>query len=273
MMLKSNITARDIRIRNPADDGHTERALSGRHNRTRIHRGPDRMGKALGTKSIVSIGRPMKLEYISELNYKKVVHSYNRRSEVSRRLIALLHANREREYVDLALGIDDDGYGNFSASDHALGPRILSGRSYSTIFALAKRIANIDDKDELLKTIYAENIPYLKVSVGTEIAMLLRPETHWVANARSIWSHLLVKHRSIRLANEELSYYRAGAEDSKMAYRMWSAIHSEMASNVLKLAGAGTDAATLQGIDAGQTGFLWADAIANQLYEKYVDGQ
>ena len=70
--------------------------------------------------------------------------------------------------------------------------------------------------------IYERSISYLKISVGSEIAMMLKPDIHWVGNKRTIWSHLLVKHgMNQRPANQELRLYYARDDDSEMDYSLW----------------------------------------------------
>ena len=146
----------------------------------------------------------MKLKYVTELDFEDVVDQYNVRVEMSTRLLSLLNKKSKEGYVHLALGMDDI-HGNYSARDHDLGPRILSARQPDAVFNLAKQMQTINDSLDLQRVIYEANIPYLKISVGTEMALLLQPSVHWVANSRSIWSHLLVKHRSISKAKEELN--------------------------------------------------------------------
>lgn len=211
----------------------------------------------------------MNIKYVSELDYSRVIKSYNQRIVISKRLQSLLNKNKVADYVNLALGINDP-FGNFSAAEHSLGPRILSGRSISSVFQLAIKLAEVQNESELRNLIYNENIPYLKISVGTEMAMLLQPAVHWVANTRSIWSHLLVKHGSINTANEALYLYRQGSQESEMAYKIWCAVHAAMEPDLRKLAVAGTKAANDQGIEPGTIEYIWADAIANALYERHV---
>ena len=213
----------------------------------------------------------MKSKFLAKLDYSEVVDHYNRRMEVSTRLRTLLKRGKEKDYVNLALGIDDP-YGNYSADEHTLGPRILQRTSPSTIFQLALKLDIVDDDQELRESIYAANIPFLKISVGSEMAMLLQPQRHWVANTRSIWSHLLIKHQSICVANEALQLYRQGSQEGQMAYKIWSAVHAEMEPDLQTLASASSLVAKAQGFEPGEAVYIWADAIANALYELHVGG-
>lgn len=211
----------------------------------------------------------MKRNFVAELDFPLVFEHYARRADISAKLRFLLASHSVDEYVDLALGIDDP-YGNYSAADHALGRRILEQRSKNSIFALGCALSTAARAQDVQRIIYQAGIPYLKIGVGSEMAMLLQPEVHWVANTRSIWSHLLLKHRSVALANEELKLYRDGSEESEMAYKMWCSVHLDMKKNFDNLAAEGDKVAAERGGETGEIKYLWADAIANALYEKLV---
>ncbi|MFZ2407115.1 MAG: hypothetical protein WAW41_18430 [Methylobacter sp.] len=205
---------------------------------------------------------------LSELDYSEIIDHYNHRVEISHCLKSLLAASQIQDYVDLALGIADP-YGNYSAAEHGLGPRILNERPYETIFKLATKLSIVQSAREMRNDIYKSNVPYLKVGVGTEMAMLLQPDRHWVANTRSIWSHLVMRHRSIATANKALRLYREGSDESKMAYDMWCAAHEDMELDFTNLAAGGAEQAHAQGIQPGSITYLWADAVANALYERH----
>lgn len=190
---------------------------------------------------------------------------------MSNSLNKLLRGGHIDAYVNMALGIDDI-HGNYSARDHALGPKILASRPSKSVYDLGVNLsAAVSDKD-VQRKIREANIPYLKISIGTEMALLLQPQEHWVANTRSIWSHLLLKHGSMSIAREELLLYRKGIDESEMAYRLWCEIHSGMAHSVVTLAGIGSEIAISQGVEPGNLDCLWSDAVSNALYETYVQG-
>jgi hypothetical protein len=92
----------------------------------------------------------------------------------------------------------------------------------------------------------------------------------WVANRRTIWCHLVVKHDgNISRANEELALYRDADADSEMSYSIWSELHRELANSMPILAEQGTIRARKAGVQAGTLKFLWADSIAGWLYEEF----
>ena len=104
---------------------------------------------------------------------------YLRRISVGEELRRLLKAGSVETYVEQALGISASD-GNYSASEHGLGDRILLGRTSQPIFALGSRLADCLTATAMLDSIYAASIPWLKVSVGSEMAMMLKPSTFWV---------------------------------------------------------------------------------------------
>lgn len=210
------------------------------------------------------------MKFCLDLNFEKILIHDNKRRKISKRLRDLLQKEQQKEYIDLALGLKDP-YGNYSAVEHGLGEKILERSSIATVFSLAKKIESVDDSVHMLQLVYTANIPYLKVGVGSEMAMLLKPEVHWVANTRSIWAHLLIKHNSVANANEELSLYRAGSSESEMNYRIWTALHASMKENFLETADAAKKLAEKQGFKILNDNYIWADSIANALYEKYVE--
>ena len=127
-----------------------------------------------------------------------------------------------RLYDRLALGITE-GPGNYSASEHVMGPRILAvAGAEQDVFDLATAIEACVAVNRLPTVIYERNITNLKISVGSEMAMMLRPDIFWVGNKRTIWSQLLVSHdMNQRPANEALRLYYSRDDDSEMDYPVW----------------------------------------------------
>lgn len=198
---------------------------------------------------------------------RNVREHYLRRIAIGKELNNLLSRN-SKKYVPLALGITEID-GNYSASDHDLGPKILSERTPAVILKLAKVLASCKSHQAMLNFIYSAAVPWLKVSVGSEIAMLLKPATFWVANTRTVWAHLLLKHDfDYEVANEALRLYRIEDPSSEMAYKIWKAIYMEMESSVIAFTALGNKEAQLQKVKPGEQQNLWFDAIANELYER-----
>ena len=100
------------------------------------------------------------------------------------------------------------------------------------------------------------------------MAPMLRPDSVWVGDVRTILTHLLIKHGwDYDKADEELELYRDDDISSEMAYQIWRDIYLSMEPNLNKLIGIGNKYALQSGVKAGKLKYLWADAIADALYE------
>jgi len=213
---------------------------------------------------------------INKLGMKLVKEHYDARFQCHQRLNALLAQNNTKDYLNLALGIDD-ALGNFSASEHGLGYQVLDNNNPQSVINLANSFINSNySQGKMVQAIYEANISHLKIGVGSEIAMMLKPDTFWVVNTRTIWTHLLMKHNNIARANEELELYRSQDMTSEMAYRIWREISTQMNSkqnsSIQRVCAEGNQAALEQRVEVGACTYLWFDAIANSLYEKFADG-
>ncbi|MBL7209202.1 MAG: hypothetical protein ISS52_03815 [Dehalococcoidia bacterium] len=210
------------------------------------------------------VGKPWE-----DIDYSVVRDHYNHRVDIHRELRRAFEQHDISRYVPLALGISENA-GNYSAAEHVLGPRVLQHSTPEQVFDLAARLFACNSPAEIPRTIYNAKLPYLKISVGSEMAAMLRPDVFWVTNVRTVWAHLVIKHDGdITLANEELSLYRDQDSDSGMDYSIWSEIHGLVGPSLLRLADLGSEAATKQNNEPGDLTFLWADAIADTLYVKY----
>ncbi|MFB2700178.1 hypothetical protein [Aeromonas veronii] len=203
-----------------------------------------------------------------ELDMALIKQHYTKREVVSLKLNRLLHENSLKEYSELAVGVSDP-YGNFSAAEHALGPKILHFNSYESIFSLAKKLSQKDIKAKVVADhIYKANLPYLKIGVGSEMACLLQPDECWVGNVRTIWCHLVVKHKGDwQKANNELDLYRIDDITSEMNYKIWSDIYVTMKSNLNIIHDLSLSWAKEVGVEAGCKKYLWVDTVCSHLYD------
>jgi hypothetical protein len=211
---------------------------------------------------------------IEKLNMHEVRKHYDERFKCHKRLSKFLKSismtGNPIDFLELALGISDP-IGNFSAREHGLGPQILSSNQPVSIIKLSVSFLNETDPNKMVGSIYAENIKFLKVSVGSEMAMMLKPSHFWVANVRTVWTHLLLKHDyDLCKANEELKLYRSQEMTSEMEYRIWKEIYRLMKPSILKVCEKGGMVAIKQGVESGSLSYMWFDAIANALYEKFA---
>ncbi len=204
------------------------------------------------------------------IDYTAARSLYLKRFETHKQLRDFLDHGNVDSYIQLALAIKNP-HGNFSAYEHGLGPRILASSKPDKVFLLAGQFDACKSPKEVSGAIRKANLAYLKISVGSEMAAMLCPDRFWVANRRTIWAHLVLKHGgSVSLANEELHLYAQGDLDSEMAYKIWEEIYLELGGNLAKLASLGSKEALKQNIPPGDLQYLWADAVADTLFNEFA---
>ena len=210
-------------------------------------------------------------ELLAQIDFLEARDLYHRRELAHHDLRQLFAAEDFDGFAHLALGISNVA-GNYSAAEHRLGPRILHEATAADVFDLATAIEECRDTHHLPKLIYDHDVPYLKISVGSEIAMMLKPEVHWVGNVRTIWSHLLLKHLGNRSrANQELALYRDGERDSEMDYAIWRDVYLAIEPSMLQLARLAAEAARDRGIEPGTLRYMWPDSVASTLFDRFAD--
>jgi hypothetical protein len=192
--------------------------------------------------------------------------TFAERESIRNQLLKYFQESNIKGFVRLVLGIDDPN-ANYSASEHGLGNRILSEVSPDTVYGFTQDLIECDTPHSLLANIYNANIPYLKISVGTEMAMMMRPELFWVANTRSVWAHLLVKHEyDYSKADQELALYRDQENTSEMGYMIWRDIYPTMNTNLRELGRKANEQSESEGYGAIGDAYLFCDTVANWLY-------
>lgn len=203
------------------------------------------------------------------LDWPAVRQHYDNRVRVHRDLIKLHRQESASSFAGLALGISDEA-GNYSAVEHGLGPKILATNlnAEKQVFDLAGKFLPLRTARSVPDLIRNANMKNLQIGVGSEISCMVNPTVCWVANTRTIWTHLVIKHADdVAKADEELKLYREADPTSEMAYQMWSAIHAELDVALTRIAEVGKQRATAAKVTAGDIAYLWADAIAAYLYE------
>jgi len=181
------------------------------------------------------------MKLLDSLDWRAVRDQYDVRESVSKRLRELLRRRLVDQFAELSLGISQVD-GNYSAAEHSLGNKVLARNTNaaSSVVFLARQLASLTSARSVPDLIRDANIDYLKIGVGSEISCMVNPTVCWVANTRTIWTHLLVKHGDdVRKADEELKLYREADASSEMAYEMWAAIHAELGVALTKDRGDG----------------------------------
>ena len=209
---------------------------------------------------------------LSNIDMDEAYTHYLQRVAAHNELEQFFQSQNVKRYAELALGITRPE-GNYSAAEHQLGPMVLGNNSTQSVFNLATQLFSLSDAHHVPLTIYQANMPYLRISLGSEMAMMLNPEKYWVGNVRTIYSHLLLKHNgNQQKADEELQLYREpdGARPSEMEYRIWRDLYLSLENSLKNIAEMGDDEATKQGTSSGQYKFMWSDAICSMLYSSHA---
>jgi hypothetical protein len=208
---------------------------------------------------------------LAALDWTAVRRHYDDRVRVHRELLALYNEKKVDPFVQLLLGISDAA-GNYSADEHKLGPRVLSTNhnAEQRVVALAGTFITLASARDVPAVIKRTRLHHLGIGVGSEASCMLNPGVCWVANTRTVWAHLLVKHNdNVVKADEELRLYRDGDETSEMAYAKWAAIHATLEVALTRIGEDGQELAKRASVEPGTMTYLWADAIAAFLYAAY----
>lgn len=208
---------------------------------------------------------------LDRLDWARVREHYELRHDIHRKLLRLHDAGEQDALASLMLGVSDPA-ANYSAGEYGLGRRILAENpdAGSRVFDLAGAFRVATAAREVPKRIRAAQLAYLGIAVGSEASCLMNPGVCWVSNTRTIWTHLVVKHADdLGKANEELSLYKDGDSTSEMAYAKWREIHRLLETSMTRISKEGAGLARKAGVEPGDHAYLWADAIASQMYAEH----
>jgi hypothetical protein len=213
------------------------------------------------------------LSVLDSVNWTDVRQHYDVRVQVHKDLQKLRQQNAVDKFTELALGISDND-GNYSAAEHGLGPKVLAfnAQAGQRVFDLAGQFISLTDASKVPELIKRAQLKYLQIGVGSEISCMVNPEICWVANTRTIWTHLVIKHGyDVSKADEELKLYREADVTSEMAYEAWAEIHAKLDVALTHVAKLGRERAKSAKVTPGSIIYIWADAIASHLYSSYHD--
>jgi hypothetical protein len=206
---------------------------------------------------------------IAALDWKLVRRQYDLRLDIHRELLSHHDGRQLSEFSDLLLGISKKA-ANYSASEHGIGPKVLASNANpdQRLFDLASRFRSLKNASDVPVFIRAAGIKYFQIGVGSEASCMINPDVCWVANTRTIWTDLVIKHAdNFKKADDQLKLYRESDLDSEMEYSKWSVLHAELVVPLTRIAEQGEELARFSGVAPGKLKFLWADSIANELYD------
>lgn len=210
---------------------------------------------------------------LSKIDMNGVREHYLLRERTHRELRRLFDAGDQAGYVPLALGMTENHAGNYSSGEHGFGYQILdaSASAAGSVFELAGALDQLPTVNRLPTVVYEAGIRYLKISIGSEMAMMLRPNDCWVGNRRTIWSHLLVKHGLDRKrANDELKLYYDRDMESEMDYQVWRDLYLLVGRDLVTLGEMATAEARRQRVEPGTLRYMWPDAFSTFLFDKFA---
>src|SRR3974377_258550 len=190
------------------------------------------------------------MNILDNLDWVAVRRQYDTRTKVKSTLLNLYQQNLVSGFVELALGVSNPD-GNYSASEHALGPRILLNNMNAErrVFELAGRFIALPRAVQVPLLIRQAQLQYLWIGVGSELSCMVNPAVCWVANTRTIWTSLVIKHNdNIGRADQELQLYRDDEAESEMAYKIWTEIHAQLEVALTRIAEQGTESARKVGV-------------------------
>jgi hypothetical protein len=211
------------------------------------------------------------MSVLDSLDWRRIREHYDVRVHTHQRLLELHKAKNTSAFVELLLGISDPS-GNYSSAEHGIGPRILAENTNveQRLLAVVEQFLALTNAHEVPPIIHKARIKYFQIGVGSEASCMVNPYFCWVANVRTIWTHLVHKHDdSFVKADQELELYRESDVASEMAYQMWRALHAELAGTITRISEQGAKLSKSAGITPGEIRYLWADAIASELYERH----
>ena len=142
------------------------------------------------------------------------------------------------QYSPIWLSVMTTPAGNYSASEHGLGPKVLGSNlnAKGRIYGLAGKFILLKDASTVPKLIREENLKYLRIGVGSELSCMMNPTVCWVCNKRTIWLYL-AQTQGLRKANEALQLFNEHDDDSPMAYESWQdAYHPELGPELKRVA-------------------------------------
>lgn len=209
----------------------------------------------------------MSIEHVREFDLQRACEYYEKREIAQSKLLDLFRNEEIVRYVELALGMTDHA-GNYSASsipDAANKILMNCGDDHRRIFDLAKVLYDCPNANELPKVIEEEGVKHLKTAIGSEMAMMLRPKSFWVGNTRTLFAHLLLTLDSPSAAREEWRVSK-----NSMNSQRWAVMYPLIGESMLQLNKIAIDVAKGKGDTRGRILYLWADAVASDLFRYSV---
>jgi hypothetical protein len=137
------------------------------------------------------------MSVFDSLDWSDVRQHYGYQMGVHRGLIEFHQRKSVADFANLALGITD-AFGNCSANQHGLGPKILETNRNAArqVFDLAGRFLALKNASRVPELIRNANVSNLQIGVGSEISCMVNPKVCWVVNACQVGKNAYYSRRS-----------------------------------------------------------------------------
>lgn len=217
------------------------------------------------------------MDELKELDFAEINDHFYTRIEVHQRIKDLFQKLEDFEdkkyFTEFILGLHDV-HANYSANSphlHVGGETIIKGNLisvYDRVIALVHCLLN-SETDELRDVLFRRNPLFgLGISIGSEIACMLKPDTFWVTNIRTVYTEAYLRTGSIELANELIGLYRGGRQ-SEIDYNIWVKLHPFVGEKLRELI---THIETTYiPKEQKQYPYLYVDCIASSLFDTFSD--
>jgi hypothetical protein len=130
--------------------------------------------------------------------------------------------------------------------------------SKKSLLEVVTQFLSLTNAHEVPPIIRGARLLYFQIGVGSEASCMINPQFCWVANVRTIWTHLVYKH-DFSTADDALELYREANVTSEMAYEQWQALHAELADTIPQIFDEGSKLAKQANVIPGPIRYLWAD--------------
>ena len=159
------------------------------------------------------------MSVLASLDWLAVRSQYDIRENTHLELRRLHSEENWSRFVPLLLGISDPS-GNYSAAEHGIGPKVLAENHdvEKRLVVVVNEFVDLSNGHEVPPLIRRARLKYFQIGVGSEASCMVNPHCCWVANVRTIWTHLVHKHDdNFSKADAELKLYRESDVGSDVA--------------------------------------------------------
>ena len=203
-------------------------------------------------------------DFIAKVNFESVYDHYTARIDARNTILTLFKKAitiEDKKYLAEYILSIHNLHANYSAHRYGGGKIILSSNpnAHHRLLLFVNSLMTSEEK-ELIKRIKECGMLNLAISIGSEIACMLRPDYWWVTNRRTVWAKTLVD-----TGNSDMAYELIRMYQQEVKYTL----HPDVKLGLIKLMSYIKEDNLPK--DLNQYFYLFADCVANDLYIQYVD--